>query len=211
MQDHIISLAQRLCAAGRAACGKAVDVTQYGTQLHHCRGALADGCRHACGSGTAERAAPPECGQLPLHANRWCAADYAKHYPDHVACMSAGRQFTAQHRHVKVKATCIPNFTMYDAGSAACTQLSTLCKLTSLTAGQRPSQCLQTMLPALRVLKRLQCDVPFVHDDDSGPLPVLSRLTALEELHMTSSLVGDYRLEFPPSLQVNRHSCMQLI
>jgi hypothetical protein len=63
------------------------------------------------------------------------------------------------------------------------------------------------MLPALRVLRRLQCDVPRLHADGSGALPVLSRLTALEELHLTSSVGGDYNLAFPPSLQVRRHPC----
>jgi hypothetical protein len=38
---------------------------------------------------------------------------------------------------------------------------------------------------------------------------VLSRLTALEELHMRSNkeVFGDYKLAFPPSLQVCRRPC----
>lgn len=95
------------------------------------------------------------------------------------------------------------------AGSTVCTQLSTLCKLTSLTASERPTQLLQAMLPALRVLKRLQCHVPCLHGDGSGALPVLSGLIALEELHLTGNVMGD-NLAFPPSLQVHRHACMQL-
>ena len=91
------------------------------------------------------------------------------------------------------------------AGSAACTQLSMLRKLTSLTAGQRPTQRLQAMLPALRVLKRLQCDMPCLHAAGLGALPVLSGLTAQEELHMTGNVAGDYKLAFPPSLQVHKH------
>jgi hypothetical protein len=98
-----------------------------------------------------------------------------------------------------------------NAGSAACTQLSTLSKLTSLKASQRPTQRLQSMLPALRVLKRLQCDVPALHADGLGALPVLSRLTALEELHMASEVAGDYKLVFPPSLQVHSHTCNRML
>jgi hypothetical protein len=92
------------------------------------------------------------------------------------------------------------------AGSAACTQLSTLCKLTSLTVGKRPTQLLQAMLPALRVLKRLQCDLPCLHGDGSGALLVLSKLTALEELHLTGNVTGD--LALAPSLQVHRHAAV---
>ena len=39
---------------------------------------------------------------------------------------------------------------------------------------------------------------------------MLSRLTALEELQLTGSVAGDYKLVFPPSLQVHRHACMQV-
>jgi hypothetical protein len=88
------------------------------------------------------------------------------------------------------------------AGSAACSQLSTLCKLTSLVAGERATQCLLAMLPALRALKCLKCIVNSFHADGSGALPVLSELTALEELHMEGRLVGDYKLAFPPFLKV---------
>ena len=96
---------------------------------------------------------------------------------------------------------------MVCAGSAACTQLSTLSKLTSLTAGQRPTQHLQAMLPALQMLRRLRCHVPSLHLDGMGALSMLSKLTALEELHLTSNVGGDYNLAFPPSLQVRRHPC----
>ena len=58
------------------------------------------------------------------------------------------------------------------------------------------------MLPALRALKRLKCIVNRFHTDGSGALPVLGKLTALEDLYMEGWLVGDYRLAFPPSLKV---------
>jgi hypothetical protein len=93
-------------------------------------------------------------------------------------------------------------------GSAACSQLSALCKLTSLTAGQRPTLRMQAMLPALRLLKCLHCDVPSLHADGSGALPILSKLTALEQLQIESRVAGDYKLAFPPSLQVIRHTCI---
>jgi hypothetical protein len=69
------------------------------------------------------------------------------------------------------------------------------------------------MLPALRGLKRLRCDVPSLHADGSGALPVLSGLSALEELHMRSEVDGDHNLAFPPSLQVHRHigSCIDVL
>lgn len=88
------------------------------------------------------------------------------------------------------------------AGSAACSQLSTLCKLTSLVAGDRATYHLQAMLPALWGLKRLKCIVHSFHTGGSGALPVLSELTALEEMHMEGRLVGDYKLAFPLSLKV---------
>lgn len=62
------------------------------------------------------------------------------------------------------------------------------------------------MLPALRALRRLECIVDTLHSDGSGALPVLSELTALEELHMEGRLVGDYMLAFPPSLKVLEHA-----
>ena len=88
------------------------------------------------------------------------------------------------------------------AGSAACSQLSTLCKLTSLVAGAQATHCLRAILPALRALKRLKCIVNSFHTDSSGALPVLSELTALQEIHIEGRLAGDYKLVFPPSLQV---------
>ena len=88
------------------------------------------------------------------------------------------------------------------AGSAACAQLSTLRKLTSLVAGACATYHLQAMLPALRALIRLKCIVTSFHTDDSGALPVLGNLTVLEKLHMEGQLVGDYKLAFPPSLKV---------
>jgi hypothetical protein len=97
------------------------------------------------------------------------------------------------------------------AGAALCTQLSTLCKLTSLTAGERPTQHLHAMLPALLMrLRRLQCAVSSFHLDAGGlrALPVLSQLSALEVLHMEASLAGDYNLAFPPSLKVHKIVCM---
>jgi hypothetical protein len=54
MQDHIGSPARWLWAARHAAHGKAVDVTQCGTQLRRRRGAVVDGCKHARGSCTAQ-------------------------------------------------------------------------------------------------------------------------------------------------------------
>jgi hypothetical protein len=108
--------------------------------------------------------------------------------------------------YIECSATCVP-IVMY-AGSATCTQLSTLRKLTSLTAGQRPTRHLQALLPALRVLKRLRCHVPSLHADGSGALPALNELKALTELHITSKVAGDYRLAFPPSLQVHKHTCI---
>jgi hypothetical protein len=92
------------------------------------------------------------------------------------------------------------------AGSAACSQLSTLRKLTSLVAGERATYHLQAMLPALRALIRLKCIVDWFHTDDSGALPVLGQLTALEDLHMEGRLEGDYKLAFPPSLKVPKHA-----
>jgi hypothetical protein len=94
------------------------------------------------------------------------------------------------------------------AGSAACSQLSTLRKLTSLVAGECATHCLLAMLPALRALRRLKCIVNWFHTDGSGALPVLSELTALEDLHMTGRLVGDYKLAFPPSLKVPTLECL---
>jgi hypothetical protein len=44
--------------------------------------------------------------------------------------------------------------------------------------------------------------VTSFHTDGSGALPVLSDLTALEEMHMEGRLMGDYKLAFPPSLKV---------
>ena len=88
------------------------------------------------------------------------------------------------------------------AGSAACSQLSTLRKLTSLVAGEHATYHLQAMLPALRALKCLKCIVNSLHTDGSGALSILSELTALEELHMEGRLVEDYQLAFPPSLKV---------
>lgn len=88
------------------------------------------------------------------------------------------------------------------AGFVAYMPLSRLCKLTSLVACERPTQRLQAMLPAFRGLRRLKCIVNSFHTDGSGALPVLSELTALEELHMEGQLMGDYKLAFPPSLKV---------
>ena len=88
------------------------------------------------------------------------------------------------------------------AGSAACSQLSTLRKLTSLVAGERATYHLQAMLPALRALKRLKCIVTWFHTHGFGALPILGKLTALEDLHMEGRLVEDYQLAFPPSLKV---------
>ena len=212
MQDHIGWPAQRHWAARRAAHSKAVDVTQYGTQLHHSRGAVADKCRHARGSCTAQRAAPPGCGQLPLRANRWCAAICIK-YLNLVILQIIRDQmhglFHDKHHYIKSYATCVP--AVLHAGRTACTQLSTLRKLASLTAGQRPTQHLQAVLPALRVLKRLRCHVPSLHADSSGALPALNELKALTELHITSKVAGDYRLAFPPSLQVHEHTCFCML
>jgi hypothetical protein len=92
------------------------------------------------------------------------------------------------------------------AGSAACSQLSTLRKLTSLVAGERATYYLQAMLPAMQALKRLKCIVDWFHTDGSGGLPVLGQLTALEMLHMEGRLVGDYMLAFPSSLKVPKHA-----
>ena len=76
---------------------------------------------------------------------------------------------------------------------------------------QRPTQHLHVMLPALRGLRRLQCTVASLHADGSGALPVLSQLTALEELHMEGQLVGDYKLSFPPALTVRGHACKPVL
>ena len=92
------------------------------------------------------------------------------------------------------------------AGSAACSLLSTLRKLTSLVAGKRATYHLQAMLPALRALIRLKCIVNSFHTDGSGALPVLGKLTALEDLHMEGRLVGDYKLTFPPALKVPKYA-----
>ena len=94
------------------------------------------------------------------------------------------------------------NYKPLFAGSAAGMQLSVLRKLTSLVTGECETYCLRAMLPALRALKRLKCIVNWLHTDGSGALPVLSELTALEELRMEGRLMGDYKLAFPPSLKV---------
>ena len=78
--------------------------------------------------------------------------------------------------------------------------------VTSLVAGERATHYLQAMLPALRALRRLKCIVDSFHSDGCGALPVLSELTALEELHMEGRLVGDYMLAFSPSLKVLKHA-----
>ena len=88
------------------------------------------------------------------------------------------------------------------AESAACSQLSTLRKLTSLVAGERATYHLQAMLPALQALIRLKCIVNSFHTDDSGALPVLGELITLEDLHMEGRLEGDYKLAFLPPLKV---------
>ena len=81
-------------------------------------------------------------------------------------------------------------------------QLSVLRKLTSLVAGECATHHLLAMLPALRALKLLKCIVSWFHFDGSGALPILSELTALEELRMEGRCVGHYKLAFPPSLKV---------
>ena len=131
--------------------------------------------------------------------------------PSPSRCVSSGRILTRCfttdiERHIESSATYVP-IVMY-AGSATCTQLSTLCKLTSVTAGRRPTQRLQAMKPAFPVLKRLQCHVRCLHADGLGAPPVPRRLTALEELHMAGNVAGDYQLLFPPSLQVHKHASM---
>lgn len=110
MQDHIGWPARWLWAARRAARGKAVDVTQCGTQLRRWRGAVADGCKHARGSCTAQRAAPPGCGQLPLRANRWCAAICIKYLI--LVILQIIRDevhglFHDKHSYIKSYATCV--------------------------------------------------------------------------------------------------------
>jgi hypothetical protein len=130
-------------------------------------------------------------------------------------CRSSGTKFVACfttnniYIYIISYATCVP--AVLHAGRTACTQLSTLRKLTSLTAGQRPTQHLQALLPALRVLKCLRCHVPSLHADGSGALPVLSELKALTELHITSKIAGDYSLGFPLSLQVHKHTCICML
>ena len=69
-------------------------------------------------------------------------------------------------------------------------------------AGEHATYHLQAMSPALRALRRLNCRVNWFHIDDSGALPVLSKLTALEELRMEGRRLGDYKLAFPSSLKV---------
>ena len=69
-------------------------------------------------------------------------------------------------------------------------------------AGEHATYHLQAMSPALRALRRLKCLVNWFHIDDSGALPVLSELTALEELRMEGRRLGDYKLAFPPALKV---------
>jgi hypothetical protein len=118
--------------------------------------------------------------------------------------------FHDKHTYIKSYATCVP--AVLHAGRTACAQLSTLRKLTSLTAGQRPTQHLQAMLPALRILKRLRCRVPSLQSDGAGALPALSELKALTELHITRcKIAGDYRLAFPPSLQVHKPTCFCML
>lgn len=85
--------------------------------------------------------------------------------------------------------------------------LSMLCKLTSLVAGELPMQQLQASLPALQSLKRLQCTAQRCGDDWSERLPALSRLPALEELHLTSHGWVDWERALPPTLGVCL-SCM---
>ena len=69
-------------------------------------------------------------------------------------------------------------------------------------AGAGATYYLQAMLPGLRALRNFKCIVNWFHTDGSGALPVLSQLTALENLRMEGRLVGDYKLAFPPSLKV---------